>query len=277
MKPYLFTSTALPRPELFARTIDSFKTNLTGVDWKESTLIINVDPLPAFFNGGTIFSHLEEDGVYKLIDDQWHDTETLLGIACKTFGRVVTRIWDEDFRKTAQLHYISGLRCTAPCWSFGGNFPRAVQWVFEKASKMTEHEFVFHLEDDWEMVEENSIDMLATGIRASGMMQAALLPTGMTRSHNQFVLCPSLICREAVEMAAAILKADGGNPEEQLRRFSMFRVNTYFVPSEGSAQVIDLGTDWRQAHGYLKDPPDFTTYAKVTPYAKEGNQTVVSK
>lgn len=46
MIPLDFTTTAMPRPEIVARTYASFRKHLRGVDWKASTLYLNVDPLP---------------------------------------------------------------------------------------------------------------------------------------------------------------------------------------------------------------------------------------
>jgi len=40
-----FTSTAMPRIEIFKRTLDSFVANLKGVSWGHSILYLNVDPL----------------------------------------------------------------------------------------------------------------------------------------------------------------------------------------------------------------------------------------
>jgi hypothetical protein len=41
-----FSCTAVNRPEIIERTFQSFHNNLKGVDFKDSTIIINVDPLP---------------------------------------------------------------------------------------------------------------------------------------------------------------------------------------------------------------------------------------
>lgn len=42
-----FSTTAMSRPKLLNRTYGSFCKRLTGVDWGNSTLYLNVDPLPA--------------------------------------------------------------------------------------------------------------------------------------------------------------------------------------------------------------------------------------
>lgn len=41
-----FTTTACCRPEIFRRTLESFTNNLKGVDFENSTIHINIDPLP---------------------------------------------------------------------------------------------------------------------------------------------------------------------------------------------------------------------------------------
>jgi len=44
--PIQVTTTATMRPSIIERTFKSFVKNLKGVDWKNSTLFINVDPIP---------------------------------------------------------------------------------------------------------------------------------------------------------------------------------------------------------------------------------------
>jgi len=46
MVPLEFTTTACNRPEILHRTYRSFTNGLQGVDWKQSTLYINIDPAP---------------------------------------------------------------------------------------------------------------------------------------------------------------------------------------------------------------------------------------
>ncbi len=41
-----FTTTAMRRPEIIKMAYESFTENLTGIDWGNSTLYINIDPLP---------------------------------------------------------------------------------------------------------------------------------------------------------------------------------------------------------------------------------------
>jgi hypothetical protein len=41
-----FTTTAMRRPEILRKTYESFSTNLKGIDFSESTLYINIEPLP---------------------------------------------------------------------------------------------------------------------------------------------------------------------------------------------------------------------------------------
>jgi len=41
-----FTTTAMSRPDIINKTYHSFSKNLKGIDFKKSTLYINIDPLP---------------------------------------------------------------------------------------------------------------------------------------------------------------------------------------------------------------------------------------
>lgn len=63
-----FTTTAMARPEIVERTYGSFKDNLKGIDWKNTTLFINIEPLP------------KPDAVNAVIE-----------VAKETFGKVVAR------------------------------------------------------------------------------------------------------------------------------------------------------------------------------------------
>jgi hypothetical protein len=41
-----FTTTAMCRPELFRRTLESFDQNLAGISLRDCSLYLNIDPLP---------------------------------------------------------------------------------------------------------------------------------------------------------------------------------------------------------------------------------------
>lgn len=46
MIPFEFTTTGCNRPEVYSRTLISFRDNLTGVDWEKSTMYLNIDSIP---------------------------------------------------------------------------------------------------------------------------------------------------------------------------------------------------------------------------------------
>ena len=68
MKNLTFTTTATIRPSLLDTTYSSFCSNLKGVDFKSSKLIINIDPLPEF---------------------QTNKIDEVLKVANKYFGNVI--------------------------------------------------------------------------------------------------------------------------------------------------------------------------------------------
>jgi len=74
------TTTAMIRPELLERTYESFSKGLKGLNFKESTLFLNVDPAP-----------------------KGRDPNTVVKVAKKFFGEVVVRIPNEcNFCKAVQ-------------------------------------------------------------------------------------------------------------------------------------------------------------------------------
>jgi hypothetical protein len=72
MTPLEFTTTATQRPDILEQTYASFSKGLKGVDFKSSTLYINIDPLPV------------KDKSKEIID-----------VAEKYFGKVIPNIPDE--------------------------------------------------------------------------------------------------------------------------------------------------------------------------------------
>lgn len=79
-----FSTTAMRRPDILEATYKSFTNQLQGVDWGNSTLYLNVDPLP-------------EDG----------DPQKCIEIAEKYFGKVV-------FRLPEKPHFTAAVKW---CWS----------------------------------------------------------------------------------------------------------------------------------------------------------------
>lgn len=101
-----FTTTAMPRPELLAKTYASFKQHLPWLDLKKCPLFINVDYFPHYY------------------EDHAQRVQSVIDIAKEHFGEVTANIQER------------------------GNFPAAVKWIFSNANR----EFVFNLEDDWELL-----------------------------------------------------------------------------------------------------------------------------
>lgn len=71
-----FTTTAMPRPELLDKTYDSFQRHIPWLDFKKTTLFLNIDHFP-----GGPEPEIEKENIYKNID-----------IAYKYFGNVVSNI-----------------------------------------------------------------------------------------------------------------------------------------------------------------------------------------
>ena len=78
-----FTTTAMARPEIIERTYGSFKENLIGIDWSNTTLFINIEPLP------------NSDAVNSVIE-----------VARETFGNV-------EFRTPEEPNFT---RAVSWCW-----------------------------------------------------------------------------------------------------------------------------------------------------------------
>lgn len=110
-----FTTTAMARPEIVEKTYQSFTSKLAGVDYRRSTLFINIDPLPSEGNRDAVvkvarkyfgkvvanqprkpnftaainwlWSNATADYIFHLEDD-WILTETVqIGKLMKYFGR----------------------------------------------------------------------------------------------------------------------------------------------------------------------------------------------
>ena len=68
------TTTAVPRPEIHERTFCTYTRNIKGVDWENSTLYMNIDPLPC--------KHQQD------VDNMRRDIFRSMLVARKYFGNV---------------------------------------------------------------------------------------------------------------------------------------------------------------------------------------------
>jgi len=166
------------------------------------------------------------------------------------------------------------------CYNFSKNitfnfpkkasFPKAVKWVWKNCKS----EFVFHLEDDWEL--KRNVDLLKiinyfdrtdlSAIRLYKKKYPSKEPYMMfdceylfdgnelfiaLDSGTQFGLNPSLIKRSFIKEALPLM-VDDLNPEKQFRikniKMKDFILNHKYgifgVPGD-IALVNDIGTDWR--------------------------------
>lgn len=111
-KTLSFTCTAMPRSDLFEKTINSFFNKFMDINFKDITLFINIDPFPDNPNN--------------------NERNKIIDISTKYFGKVISNLPDSP------------------------NFAKAVKWVWAK----TETKYIFHLEDDWELLAPFSINNL---------------------------------------------------------------------------------------------------------------------
>lgn len=158
-------------------------------------------------------------------------TESVIEIASKYFGKV-----------TCNRSYYS-------------SFPRAVKWIFAQPQT----EFVFNLEDDWELlceIPEYFVDFFTN----KNIVQVGLRAT--RKSDPRFVLSPSIIrssfCRE---MANKIV--DSKNPEEQIRSLVTMKPVDCFAywPYESEKVVLrDLGREWMKSTPFARGMDCWTSW-----------------
>jgi len=151
------------------------------------------------------------------------------------------------------------------------NFTGAYNWVWSKP----ETEYIFNLEDDWELTEDIHIDTLLEYFKNCDTLMQVVLRAYHT-NYNKIALSPSLIHKR-------LYKAVGGkldetlNPEIQLRgenfgirmpspEFKVAHKGKVIAYPESKKRVVvkDIGRAWIKKSGFKK--PDkkgrFTSWVK---------------
>lgn len=202
-----FTTPATIRPDILDQTYSSFHKNLQGVDFKQSRLLINIDPLP--------------QGEISRIPE-------MIKVAQKYFGTV-----EANRPKIA-------------------NFSRAINWLWTKANR----DFIFHLEDDWELMRPVDLGEAMQLMRDKPFLQQVRL---RWKKSNKFVYgyAPCLIRRKMYEAVAGKL-SKLADPEKQLqdyRKMGIFPavVGTTVIGWPDKIVIRDIGREWRDSRRIKKD------------------------
>ena len=206
-----FTTTAMNRPSVVAATYGSFTKYLTGVDFKNSTLYINIDPLPS-----------------------GRGRKAVVKIARTFFGNVIPR-----YPKKA-------------------NFAAAVNWLWSQP----DDDYIFHLEDDWAMLESVDINtLLAIFDKRPAMLQVVL--RAYWYKYAKFCLSPSIIKRELYKHVGGSLD-ESINPEVQLRG-QIVNMHKKVAAYPHRVIIKDIGRKWLRTLAYRKPrrKSEFTSWVKI--------------
>lgn len=163
------------------------------------------------------------------------------------------------------------------------SFPRAFCWLWNEAAGEPDAEFVFHLEDDWELMRPVDLTRMISILRVSPLVQSLRLPAfhaypGYMKNWGNFFMwtgnyyeppegeewlgfCghPSLIKAEFVRRCAPLIDP-GMNPEKQFHRgnpalnaeFHKWKYVVYGEPADPLPLIMDIGRDWMVENGYSK-------------------------
>lgn len=189
------------------------------------------------------------------------DPEEVLNICRKYFDRIVHNIPSEP------------------------SFPKAVKWVWSKSTS----EFVFHLEDDWELSVDldmfelvkilignpelacvrlykdqipNKPTPVMLGCRYVDTKKGFLIPDKRNqKSIDQFGLNPVLIRRSFIDEALPLM-VDDFDPEKQFRKVNpnqrmvefikKWKYSIYGKPGLQRVTFGFKGARWREKHGFKK-------------------------
>jgi len=206
-----FCTTATVRPQIVKRTFESFTSKLTGIDFSNVTLYLNVDPIPAS-----------------------RPAQSVIKVAKRYFGNVVANVPETP------------------------SFASAVSWCWSN----TTSRFVFHLEDDWVLIQNVNIRQLVRILRErSYLYQVVLKAYHYPYERQRPCLSPSLLrgsfCRKiGPELNPEI------NPEVQIKRLKKYgldrpkhmRRRTPFITDFPKKKIIvrDIGRDWLSKSGFRK-------------------------
>jgi len=221
MRIISFTTTSCCRCDLLLRTYESFVKNMNGVDFKNSTLFINLD-------------HYEGVG----------DVDECVRISKYFFGNVVYNV-----PKTP-------------------DFSSAIKWLWDREF---ETPYVFHLEEDWELISEINIEDIVSILNSrESLVSVRLRHRGRYTEgfSDRIVLLPSLYKKDFLKIGEFI--REGKNPERCISRSSrgprkqmidILNVDetlSYLFSGAGikegkrSASIIkDIGRDWKGENGYV--------------------------
>lgn len=141
------------------------------------------------------------------------------------------------------------------------NFASAVKWCFSKI----ETYYVFHLEDDWELLTPLKISVFNQFFMSPTVQQIAL--RAWKNVKGDFFLSPSIIrgsfCRE---MSSKMNEVD--NPEVQIRNLKPHYKGSGFLcfPFEPRAVIIrDTGREWMRKNDFNRGACNFTQWSDVIP------------
>lgn len=221
MIPLTFTMTACRRPEILWRTLVSFRANLCGVDWEQSRIFINIDPIPG--------------------DDSDATADVILSMIDRNFGE-----------------------CHRYCLAIEPNFAAALKWCWTEATtgnqQLATDNSIFHLEDDWELLEPIEIASLIELLDVDSALDPALSCVNLRHRSDfpaemdKLFLAPGLWRTDAIATLAQRLNQTE-NPEVQLHAMGGFKSRRF--PAEQDRIVLkDLGRDWLAAHGLRRNAPD---------------------
>lgn len=201
-----FCTTAMARPKVLDRTLNSFTSRLKGLDFNEITYYINIEPLP---------------------DPSMR--EAVIEVAQKYFPTVVANLPEE------------------------ANFTKAVYWCWNSV----ETDFLFHLEDDWELTCD--VDMGKMLDRFSDKDVQQVVFRAYKYAYDKMCLSPSII---RTDFAQRFNFNFNKNPEVQLRTDFVESKNVC-VPHK-KIVVEDIGRKWIKKTDFKK--PDhkssFTSWEK---------------
>lgn len=245
------TMTATMRPVVIHQTLESFYLNMLDSAHRALfKLFINVDPC---FRA-----------------DPSTQRETASG-----FRRIVKMCGD-----FIPLHNI-----VANC-SLDPSFPKAFKWVWEQAITQPnwEPDFIFHLEDDWELVRKVDLYDMITLMRERDpkllILRLSQFPTGIRTSKHWNKLLnwndeyfqvpdnlrgllgfcghPSLIKPFFVRQAIKVLDGEH-NPEKHIKGHNPIMKPLYdnykfgvYSPQQVGPTIKDLGRAWMIKNGYRK-------------------------
>jgi hypothetical protein len=124
------------------------------------------------------------------------------------------------------------------------NFPRAVRWCWSQAQT----EFLFHLEDDWELLRRIRVDRLLKLMASNKELQQIALRA--YRRYRWHCLSPSLL-RNQFYTDAAKNMVDTLNPETQLHRiYGAQRRRVFGYPRK--IVLRDIGRDYLKTQQFIK-------------------------